>query len=95
MAFPHSLVGKESACSEEDPSSISGLGRSPGEGNGNPLQYSCLENPMDRRAWQATVRGVARVRHDLVTKLLKKNKIKTTTTILILGYSNRLMELMF
>ena len=50
---------------------------------------------MDRRAWQATVRGVARVRHDLVTKLLKKNKIKTTTTILILGYSNRLMELMF
>ena len=38
--------------------SIPGLGRSPGEGNGNPLQYSCLENPMDRGAWQATVRGV-------------------------------------
>ena len=40
----------------------------PGEGNGNPLQYSCLENPMDRGAWRATVQGVARVRHDLVTK---------------------------
>ena len=40
-----------------------------GEGNGNPLQYSCLENPMDRGAWQATVPGVTRVRHDLVTKL--------------------------
>ena len=48
--------------------SIPGLGRSPGEGNGNPLQYSCLENPMDRRAWQATVHGVARARHDLATK---------------------------
>ena len=47
---------------------IPGLGRSPGEGNGNPLQYSCLENPMDRGAWQATVHGVAGVGHDLVTK---------------------------
>jgi len=43
---------------------IPGLGRSPGEGNGNPLQYSCLENPMDRGAWQATVYGVARVGHN-------------------------------
>ena len=41
-------------------SSIPGLGRSPGEGNGNPLQFSCLDNPMDRQAWQATVHGVAR-----------------------------------
>jgi len=47
---------------------IPGSGRSPGERNGNPLQYSCLENPMDRGAWQATVHGVARVRHDLATK---------------------------
>ena len=47
---------------------ISGSGRSPGEGHGNPLQYSCLGNPMDRGAWQATVHGVARVGHDLVTK---------------------------
>ena len=43
-------------------------GRSPGEGNDNPPQYSCLENPMDRGAWQATVHGVTRVGHDLVTK---------------------------
>ena len=42
--------------------------QSPGEGNGSPIQYSRLENPMDRGAWQATVRGVASVRHDLVTK---------------------------
>ena len=42
----------------------------PGEENGNPLQYSCLGNPMDRGAWQATVHGVARVGHDLATKLL-------------------------
>ena len=47
---------------------IPGLGRSPGEGNGNPLQYYCLENPMPRGAWQATAHGVARVGHDLATK---------------------------
>ena len=46
---------------------IPGLGRSPEEGNGNPLQHSCLENPMDRGAWQVTVHGVTRVRHDLAT----------------------------
>ena len=51
-----------------DPGLISGLRRSPGEGNGSPLQDSCLENPMDRGAWQAIVHGVARVGHDLVTK---------------------------
>ena len=51
-----------------DTGSIPGLGRTPGEGNGNPLQYSCLEDPTDREAWQATVHGVARVRRDLVTK---------------------------
>ena len=49
--------GKESACSAEDPGSIPGSGRSPGEGNGNPLQYSCLENSKDRRAWQTSVHG--------------------------------------
>ena len=47
---------------------IPGSGRSPGEKNGSPLQYSCLRNPMDRGAWQATVHGVARVGHDLVTR---------------------------
>ena len=51
-----------------DMDSVPGLGRSPGEGNGNPLHYSCLGNPMDRGAWWATVHGVARVRYDLMTK---------------------------
>ena len=69
IGFPHSSVGKDSACNAGDPYSVPGLGRSPGEGNGNPLQYSCLENPMDKGAWRATVHGVTRVRHDLVTKL--------------------------
>ena len=48
--------------------SVAGLGRSPGEGNGNLFQYSCIENLIDRGAWQAIDHGVARVRHDLVTK---------------------------
>ena len=68
MGFPHSSVSKESACNAGNPGLIPGSGRSPGEGNGNLLQYLCLENPMDRGAWQATVHGVARVGHDLVTK---------------------------
>ena len=51
FGFPCSSVSKESACTAGDPGSILGLGRSPGEGNGNPLQYSCLENSMDGGAW--------------------------------------------
>ena len=58
--LPCGSDGKESACNAEDPGSLSELGRSPGEGHGNPLQYSSLENPMDRGAWQATVHGVAK-----------------------------------
>ena len=57
--FPGGSDGKESACNAEHLSLIHGLGRSPGEGNGNPLQYPCLENSMDRGAWWATVHGVA------------------------------------
>ena len=53
---------------KRDAGSISGLGGLPGEGHGNPLQYSCLEGPMDRGAWRATVHGVARVGHNLATK---------------------------
>ena len=67
-SFPHSSVSKESACNAEAPDSIPGSGRSPGEGNGNPLQYSCLENPMDRGDWRATVHGIPRVGHNLATK---------------------------
>ena len=56
------LRRKVSVCNTGDLGSIPGSGRSPGERNGNPLQYSCLENPMDRGAWQATVHGVAKSR---------------------------------
>ena len=60
MVFPGGFpVGKESACSVRDPSSIPGSGRYPGEGNGNLLQYSCLENPMNGGAWRATVHRIA------------------------------------
>ena len=60
--FPGSSDGNESACSAGDLGWIPGLGRSPGEGNGNPLQYSCLGNPTDGGAWQATVHGVTKNR---------------------------------
>ena len=58
--FPGGSDGKEPACNALDPGSIPGKGRSPGEGNGNPLQYSCLENPMDRGAWRTAVCGVTK-----------------------------------
>ena len=61
MGFPGGLDGKESGCNAGDPGLIPELGKSPGEGNGNPFQYSCLENTMDRRAWQAMVHGILRV----------------------------------
>ena len=73
MGFPGGSDGKESACSAGDPGSILGLGRSSGEGNGNPLQYSCLENFMDTGAWQATVHGVAKSQTQL--------SVSTETTI--------------
>ena len=62
--FPGGSNSKESACNAGDSDSVPGLGRSPGEGNGYPFQYSCLENPMDRGGWWATVHVVTRVRHD-------------------------------
>ena len=62
VGFPGGSDGKESACNAGDPSSIPGLGRSPGEGNDNPPQYSCLENLMDRGAFWVTVHGVAKRR---------------------------------
>ena len=64
LVFPGGSVDKDSACNEGDPGLIPGLGRFPGEGNGNPLKYSCLENSMDRGAWWATSMESQRVRHD-------------------------------
>ena len=60
LGFPGGSDGKESACNSGAVGLIPGSGRSPGEGNGNPLQYSCLENPMDRGAWRATAHVVTK-----------------------------------
>ena len=64
MGFPRGSDGKESACDVGDPGLIPGLGRSPGERHGYALQYSCLENPMDRGAWWVQSLGLQRGRHD-------------------------------
>ena len=71
--FPDGSDGKETTCNAGDTGLIPGLGRSPREGNGNPLQYSCLENSMDRGAWQATVQRVS--------KSLKKPSAKSRTSL--------------
>ena len=70
LGFPHNSVGKSSACKAGDPDSIPGSGRSPGEGNGKPLENSCLEFPMERVACQATIHGIASVEDELVTNPL-------------------------
>ena len=62
MGFPGISASKESACTAGDPGLIPGLGRSPGEGNGNPLQYPCLENLMDTGAWWTALHGTAKSR---------------------------------
>ena len=68
VGFPESSVVKNlPEMQETQVQSVPGSGRSPGEGNGNPVQYSCLENPMDREAWQVIVHGAQSVGHDLVT----------------------------
>ena len=85
LIFPGGSEVKASASNVRDVGSVPGSGRSPGEGNGNPLQYSCLENPMDGEAWWDTVHGVAKSRtrlsdftHLLTEKdLLVKNKLFT------------------
>ena len=68
MGFPGGSDGKESTCSVGDQGLIPGLGRYPGEGNDNTLQYSCLENPMDGGAWQATVHGVEKILFSIFKK---------------------------
>ena len=68
MGFPSGPMEENSPANAGDAGLIPASGRFPGEGNGNPLQNSCLENSMDRGAWQATVHGVSRVKHNLQTK---------------------------
>ena len=67
MGFPGGTGGKESACKAGDLGSIPGLGTSPGEENGYPLQCSCLENPLDRGGWWVTAHGVTKNRTQLAT----------------------------
>ena len=75
MGFSGGSDGKESACNAGDLGSTPGSGRSPEEGHGNPLQYSCLENPTDRGAWQATVQGISKSQ-----TLLKRLTLSHTCT---------------
>ena len=84
LGFPGSSVSKEHACNVVDLGLIPGLGRSLGEGNGNLLQYFCLENPMDRGAWQAIVHGVAESRIQLSVFCL-------ASTVLFLGFPLRII----
>ena len=74
MGFPGGLAVKNPPANPRDTGMIPGLGRSPGEGNGNPLQYSCLGNPTDR-SWWAIVNRLQRDRHDLVTKQQQQREI--------------------
>ena len=102
MGFPGGLDGKVSTFNVGDPSSIPRSGRSPGAENGNPLQYSWLENPMDRRARQATVHGVTKVWHILATKpapyikyIANENllySIRNYTQYLVITYSVKEFE---
>ena len=77
MGFPDGSVVKNLPANAGDMGLIPGSGRSPEEGNGNPLHYSCLGNPMDKGAWQATVRGVAKDL-DMTEKLINYNNECTT-----------------
>jgi len=84
VGFPGNSEVKASACNAGDLGLIPGLGKSPGEGHGNPFQYSCLENPMDGRAWWATVHGVAKS----WTRLSDFTHSLTITENLILYFSS-------
>ena len=75
MGFPGGSVVKNMPSNARDAGSIPGLGRCPGEGNGNPLQYSCLGNPIDRGAWQVTVHGVAK-ESDMTEQVNNNNNVE-------------------
>ena len=95
MRFPGGSAGKENAYSAGYLHSIPGLGRSRGEGNGSPLQYSCLENPMDCSLPGSPVHGIARVRHDLVTKPAPKDFEDHCLDPLLLRFSKQYFTFFF
>ena len=80
--LPLWLSGKDSVCSAGDTGLTTGSGRSPGEGNVNPPQFSCLGNPTDRGAWRATVRGIMRVGRNLATKLPECKDLLTSRVLI-------------
>ena len=100
VGFPSGSVVKKSSCNEEDTGLIPGSGRFPGEGNGNPLQYSCLGNPIDKGDWQTAVHGLAkswiRLRNQTTTTTSppcvhsrtshRSNKPKPNKVIFLLGH---------
>ena len=84
MSFPGGVSGKESACKAGDLGDVDlipGWGRSPGGGHGSPLQYSCLEDSTQKGAWQATVRGVQRVRHNLTNERTHTLMLAVTSVV--------------
>ena len=81
LGFIGGSVTKNLPANARDMGSIPGSGRSPGERNGNPLQYSCLGNPIDKGAWRATVHGVTKVGHDLATNNTNNNGISISPTV--------------
>ena len=85
-AFPSGSNGKEPACNAGDLGLILEWGKSPGEGHDNPLQYSCLENPMDRGTWQATIHEAAKSRTQLSNTHIHTHTHTHTHTIIILGF---------
>ena len=89
--FPGGSEGKASACNVGDPGSIPGLGRSPGEGNGNPLQYSCLENSMDGEAWWAIVYGISKSR----TRLSDFTSLHFNLILIFYSYTFTTLNSMF
>ena len=85
LGLPVAQMVKKSACNAGDPGLIPGSGRSSGEGNGNPLQYSCLENPMNREAWWATVHGVAE--SDMTEQLTLSLFLPSSAVLLCIDHS--------
>ena len=83
LSFPGGSAGKESACNAGDPGLISGLERFRGEGNGTLLQYSCLENPVDKGAWQATIHGAAKSWTQLSTHTIEHYLAIKSNVVLI------------
>ena len=86
LGFPGGSNGKASVCNARDPGSIPGLGRCPGEGKGNPLQYSCLGHAMDGGCWQAAVHGVAKSRTRLSDSTTGSSRKKTGLLAIVLAW---------